>query len=213
MLKRASLLAAAMLALSTAAYAACEGQAGNVVFEDTFADDMGGWTIDQDTTFANDELKLRLQDPNTSWVYWNNTFNATEGDFCVEAVLPSSPAADNVAYVGLAFLVADVDNYFLLQVGSDNSVTLWRKAAASWSKVGDYPADNLKLSSGAPLTLRAVVKGGLITPSVNGVDLRGIRAQVPTGALKFGVYIQLDKAVPPPGFDFVIKEYRVTTGA
>jgi hypothetical protein len=212
MLKRVSLFTAALFAVSTA-YAACEGQAGAVVFEDSFADDMGGWTIDKDTTFANDELKLRLEDPNTSWVYWNNTFNATEGDFCVEAIQPSAPAGDNVAYVGLVFLVADVDNYFLLQLGADNSVTLWRRAAASWSKIGDYPADDLKLSPGSPVTLRAVVKSGLISPSVNGVELRGIRAQVPTGPLKFGVYVQLDKTIPPPGFEFVFKEYRVTTGA
>jgi hypothetical protein len=33
------------LGLVSLAHAACDGQAGNTVFEDNFADDSGGWDI------------------------------------------------------------------------------------------------------------------------------------------------------------------------
>jgi hypothetical protein len=211
MLKRALFLAFVLVTSSTA-YGACEGQPGEVIFEDAFADDTGGWSFDPDATVANDELSLHLEDPNTSWVFWNNTFNATEGDFCAEVVQPTSPANDNLAAVGLSFLITDADNYFLLQLSSDSTVTMWRKAGGQWSQIGDYPSDGMNLTPGQPATLRAVIGGGVIKPSVNGVELRGVRAQMPEGPQKFGVYAQVDQALPSPGIDFVFKGYKVTSG-
>lgn len=208
MLKSALFGAVTLLATSTA-YAVCEGQSGDVIFADSFSEDSGGWAIDPDASFANDELTLHLENPNISWVFWNNTFNATEGDFCVELVQPVSPAEDNTAAVGLTFLIGDADNYFLLQLSSDNVVGLWRKAAGNWAQIGEYPTDGMNLSPGRPATLRAVVDSGVVKPFVNGVELPRVRAQLPAGPQKFGVYAQLDKALPPPGFDFVFTEYEV----
>jgi hypothetical protein len=62
------------------------------------------------------------------------------------------------------------------------------------------------------VTLRAVVKGSLISVSLNGVDLQKVRVQVPTTPLQFGVYVQTDNNVPKPGVGFEFSKYRVTAG-
>jgi hypothetical protein len=212
MLKLSFAFAAAFIAAANVAHAACDNQAGDVIFEDTFSDDSGGWPFDKDTKVANDELTVHLEDPTTWWAFWNTTFNATDGDYCLEAVLPPSLSETNIAAMGLAFLGTDSDNFFLLQVGSNNAVTLWRKAGGKWKMIGEYPSDGMNLKQGDPTTLRVVVKEGRITPSVNGVDLRTVRAQVPEGLLQFGIYFQVAEDAPKPGADFIIKDYKVTAG-
>src|SRR5690349_16153142 len=93
-----SIPAAALLflaAMQTSAYAAeCEGQKGSVIFEDDFTDDTGGWADDPRViaNFGNSGFTLHIQEPWTNWYFSNLTFTATEGDFCVEAVMPK-PAA------------------------------------------------------------------------------------------------------------------------
>jgi hypothetical protein len=60
--------------------------------------------------------------------------------------------------------------------------------------------------------LRVVVKANLITASVDGVELKKLRLQMPTGNLKFGVFVQTDKLAPAPGVTFQFKRYKVTAG-
>jgi hypothetical protein len=212
MLRLASLLIISLPLITADAYAACEGQPGEVIFEDSFEDDLGGWSVSDDAKFANGELTLHNQDPNFSWLYWNNTFNVTDGDYCAEVVQPTSAAGDNVGALGLLFLGEGDNNTFLLQVGSDNLATMWKKAGTAWAQLGSYSTPDLKLSPGSAVTLRVIVKERLIKPFINGVEVRGTRAQVPTGPLKFGIYAQNLQPVPAPGSDFVIKEIRITSG-
>lgn len=209
---RAFQAAAAFIVLSTAAYADCASlQKGNEIFADSFTDNTGGWATDPDATIGKG-LNLQLYAPNASWVYLNNTFNATEGDYCAEGTLPTSPAANNHAYIGLVFLAKDYNNLFDLQVDSTGGIYFYRRVSGNWTQIGNLSRPSLAPKPGDVVTLRAVVKGSLVTVSVNGVDLQKVRVQVPSGPLEFGVQVQTDNTMPKPGVTFQYSKYRVTAG-
>jgi hypothetical protein len=213
-IKRVLLGALAFFVLSGAAYAAdCKSQQkGNEVFADTFADDTGGWAGGEGSAFGKPALTLTLYTPYVNWLFVNNTFNASDGDYCTEAVLPKPPSADNLAYVGIVALYKDADNLLLLQIDNKADINLYRKVAGTWSTIGTYPAPTPPPAVGSVVTLRMTVKGTLVTPYVDGTALKKIRVQLPTGPLKFGVYVQLGNQVPKPGVDFQFNNYRVTSG-
>jgi hypothetical protein len=202
--------------MQTSAYAAnCEGQNGKVIFEDDFTDDSGGWAIDHtanwDFSFGKSGLTLHMQNPATGVVFSNNTFAVTEGDFCVEAVLPKAVEADNG--VGLVFFLGnDIKNFFMLSINSGDRIILWRYEAGNWVILGDLSDPKIKPEPGSVVALRVVVKANLITASVNGVELKKLRVQTPEVKLKFGVYISTDKPVPAPGMTFQFKKYKVAAG-
>jgi hypothetical protein len=82
MFRKISIAVVALAALSTASYGAgCQGQKGSVIFEDTFSDDTGGWAqpIDGVVPEYGPEPKVHLKAPNSGYVWYNNTFNASEG--------------------------------------------------------------------------------------------------------------------------------------
>ena len=60
--------------------------------------------------------------------------------------------------------------------------------------------------------MRAIVKANTITASVNGVELKKLRAQLPEGNLKFGLYVQTGMPIPAPGVTFQFKRYSVMSG-
>jgi hypothetical protein len=199
--------------MHNSAYAAnCEGQKGKVIFEDDFTDESGGWAADRGASFGKSGLTLHIQDPTNFWSFWNNTFAATEGDFCVEAVLPAAITADNGTRTGLSFLLNDVNSFYLLMIGSDDAIQLFRREGGNWVKLGDLSDTKIKPEPGSVVALRVVVKANLITASVNGVELKKLRLQMPAGNLKFGVYVEYDKPVPTPGVTFQFKRYKVTAG-
>jgi len=205
---------AVFLVLSTAAYADCASlQKGKEIFAATFADTTGGWPSDPDASVGTTGLTLKLYTPNSSWVYLNNAFNATDGDYCVEGIVPASPAANNLAYIGLAFLAKDAKTFDVFQVDSSGSIQLYRKVSGNWALInGSLARPSLVLKPGSAVTLRAVVKGSLVTVSANGVDLLKTRLQVPDGPLQFGVYVQTDNNVAKPGVGFQFSKFRVTEG-
>jgi len=186
-------------ALSTASYGAgCQGQKGSVIFEDTFSDDTGGWAqpIDGVVPEYGPEPKVHLKAPNSGYVWYNNTFNASEGDYCIEFVWPKPLAPDKKAYVALAFWASDYANLYLVQVDSGGGINLWRKSGGTWATIGDLSNPKVKPVPGSLVTLRVVAKGNLIVPILDGVELKKTRAQMPAGDLKFGLFIQDDTAVP-----------------
>lgn len=207
--------AVACFALSGVAHAAtdCKSlQKGNEIFADTFADDTGGWAGGDGSSFGKPALTLTIYAPYFNWSFVNNTFNATDGDYCTEAVLPAAVAANNQAYIGLIALYKDSDNLLLLQINSKDDIDLYRKVSGTWLSVASLNNPNVKPAPGSVVTLRMTVKGTLINASINGVELKKVRVQVPTGPLKFGVYIQTDAQVPKPGVNFQFNKYRVTSG-
>jgi hypothetical protein len=63
---------------------ACDGLTGNVIFEDKFTDDSGGWTFADDFVLKapGAMLKVAAGDSGRSNSELNQTFNAAQGDFC-----------------------------------------------------------------------------------------------------------------------------------
>jgi hypothetical protein len=209
-MKHFPILLLAVVSLSPQAFAAgCADKPGQVIFEDNFADNTGGWATDPDATFGAG-LKMHFGSQDTYWTYWNKTFNATTGDFCMEAIAPQPAGQGNTAVIGLAFLLSDADNMYVLQWGSDNTLSLWRDSQKHWSEVADYSKSAGALQPGAPIVIDVNVNQNLIVSSFNGTEVGKIRAQIPQASLQFGIYMQVDKAVPDPGYDFNIKDYRVT---
>ena len=77
------LVVALQVAASASAWA-CDGQVGNVIFEDTFADDSGGWDLAPPVvTVKPPALLLALDSKHTSYATQDLTFHATDGDYCM----------------------------------------------------------------------------------------------------------------------------------
>ncbi len=205
-------LAAIMALGSGPAFAACNVVPGDTIFEDTFADDSGGWAVAGDAmNVVNGEMQFSLSGENTNWILFNNTFDASEGEFCAVFTQPRMVASDNIGAVGLLALKVDDQNYYLLQLGGDNRVTLWRLMANAWSLIGEYGRPDLLLGPGKEVMLRLSIRNGEITSYVNETRVGRVRIQMPAAPNAFGLYFQVDKAVPVAE-QFVVKEYKVTTG-
>jgi len=195
----------------TSAYA-CDGQPGKVIFEDKFADDSGGW----DFTPPDDAVKppvfvFALSDKYTNMSSQNLTFHATDGDFCVEAALPKAVAADDIPYVGIEFWATDYANYMLLQLSAKGDLALYSKVASKWQQIFSVQnAPGFKADPGASNALRVNTVGGKITAYLNGKLVKAVRAQVPSGDLKFGVYAQWDKKAAHPPIN--VTSFKVTSG-
>jgi hypothetical protein len=188
--------------------ATCDGQKGKVIYEDTFADDSGGWTVDTDLKVGGGTYAVHLDPKYTTWTDLNSTFDASEADYCVEAVMPKSVAPDNAVSIGLVFWATDYDNKYVMQMDSTPQAALWRTTNGKWTQIGDLTNPTLKPEVGSVMAIRVVAANNLIAPSVNGVELKKIRAKMPSGTLKFGLYVQTDK--DNPGLDLTVKRVKVT---
>jgi hypothetical protein len=186
--------------------ACSDAQKGNVIFEDTFADDSGGWDRSSYTTVESPAFVIKLDKTAQSVVSENLTFDVKEGDFCVDVALPPSPHENGVAG-GLTFWGSDYANYYVFIISPNSLASLWRKANGIWSQIvsGTAPIKPTETNS-----IRAVAKGNLITLFVNDQEFKKVRAQN-TGGLRFGMYTAADKPLTDP-IEFKFQNYKVTTG-
>ena len=76
------------LALCLPSASACDGQTGKVIFEDKFTDNSGGWTFGEDSGLVlkapGATVTLPASDRGYAKASLNQTFTATQGDFCAE---------------------------------------------------------------------------------------------------------------------------------
>jgi hypothetical protein len=213
MLRKLAIGAALQLILASAAYAACDGQAGNTIFEDNFQDDSGGWD--------NGNALWKVQSPNfvatlpaqnTQNLTLNQTFNATDGDYCVDVKLPS-PSPDNVVAGGLVVLAGDYKNYFLGLVRNNGSWGVYRQSAGQWATIAEgQDAQTIKTDTNTTNSLRITVKDGKITYFVNGKQMKVVRAQIANTPLRFGLYTDLSKDHKDE-IDIQFANYKVTSGS
>jgi hypothetical protein len=206
------LAAIALSALMCASALACEGQVGKVIYEDTFADDSGGWDLSPPiATIKPPNFVIALDAK--SWAISSQvlTFHAKEADYCLEGTVPKAPAPDNNASLGLEFWATDYKNFWLSELGSNGTVSLWMDVNGSWTNIATVPnAPGFKPD--ASNALRVTTLGGKIVISLNGQPVKTVRAQVPeSDQLRFGLYGQLDKPADgaPP---ILVTSYKVTSG-
>jgi hypothetical protein len=207
-------LAALLQAGMAAGAMACEGQSGNVIFEDTFPDDSGGWELFQDRDSVvppNFLITLPEDDEGIGHSSLNLTFEATEADFCTEFVWPQDPLPqDSYLGAGLMFWAADYDNHYLLQAHSTGKVGLYRKSNGKWNTIFEVADSGVVKPAPEVNTVRALAKGGKITAFVNGQQIKAIRAPMPQNAPRFGLYAESGKLEKPVAIHF--SSYLVTEG-
>jgi hypothetical protein len=192
---------------------ACDGQVGKVIYEDTFADDSGGWDMTAGvTTIKPPNFVITLDSKSTGVGSEVLTFHATEGDICSEFVLPKSIAADNKFGFGIIFWAADYNSYWLAMLSSDGSIGLYSRANNTWQTVVTVPnAPGFKADADAINALRVTTIGGKISMYLNGQLVKAIRAEIPDGVLKFGMHAQIDKGADTIA-PVLVKSFKVTSG-
>jgi hypothetical protein len=207
------LLAAAVVQLAILPAAmACEGQPGAVIFTDNFADDSGGWDFGTSgIKVVPPVMQLVPNAQNLGLSSQNLTFNATDGDYCADFTAPAQVGDNKVGY-GIEFWATDYSNMMLFLVQSNKTASLYKRVAGTWGVVVDSaPAATLNVGADAANTLRVQSLAGKLTLSVNGAVVKVIRAQVPAGQLRFGVFGEFDSAPATPQ-TIAVTDFSLTAG-
>jgi hypothetical protein len=189
--------ALAVLCLLNVAAMACAGQTGKVIFDDSFADDSGGWQLGApDTEIKDGSLWLHpnprgMNEKGRSIHATVRTFSATDGDYCMEFVVPKPVAADNDVMTGLVFWQVSSSEEYVWAIYTDGGAQLNRLVANKWSRV--FVENTARLEPGAPASLRVIAKDGKLTLFVGDRQIKVVRAQTPGGVLTFGVLAEVEK--------------------
>jgi hypothetical protein len=215
MLRTLGIIGALQLLTWTSAFACAQQQVGAVIFQDSFADDSGGWNqappnaIIQPPNFV---FALDAKDGGQNVL--NLTFNTTDGDFCMDFVLPAAIAANNQMYAGIDFwATSDYNNMIQINVLSNGSVDFAREAGGNWTTIMTVPnAPGFNAAANAVNTLRVTALNGTITVYLNGSQVKTMRAQEPANANSFfGMNGEDDTAVANAP-KILIKSFSVTAG-
>ena len=126
-----SLLFIAILLMSSAApawrAAACEGQ--NVIFEDQFHDDAGGWSIKDNMEVKDGAFTFKLP-PDDMSSNLNVTFTVKDADICTDTVWPEGDQP--VLGAGLLFWGEDNRTYFQFGILNNGKFWIARKQDGKW---------------------------------------------------------------------------------
>jgi hypothetical protein len=177
--------AAALLIAAAFAWpaSACEGT--EIVFEDKFADDAGGWAINQDVEIKDGSFTFKLP-PDAMQSDLNVTYTVNDADICSETVWPDG--GSTILGAGLLFWGEDNRNY--LQFGILNNGKFWiaRRQDGKWyTIVENVDSSAIKVKPGESNTLRVKASGGDATFFINGEKVRDLRGQAPKGGWRFGL--------------------------
>lgn len=162
---------------------ACEGT--QVVFEDKFTDDAGGWAINQDVEVKDGSFTFRLP-PDAMQSDLNVTYTVDDADICSETVWPDG--GSTILGAGLLFWGEDNRNY--LQFGVLNNGKFWiaRRQDGKWyTIVENVNSSAIKVKPGKSNILRVKTSGGVATFFINGTKVRDLRGQAPKGGWRFGL--------------------------
>jgi hypothetical protein len=178
-------VAAALLVAAAFAWpaSACEGT--EIVFEDKFADDSGGWAINRDVEVKDGSFTFKLP-PDAMQSDLNVTYTVNDADICSEAVWPD--VGSTILGAGLLFWGEDNRNY--LQFGVLNNGKFWiaRRQDGKWyTIVENVDSSAIKVKPGESNMLRVKASGGVATFFINGTKVRDLRGQAPKGGWRFGL--------------------------
>jgi len=185
MLRLLSFLAPAFLLLTGPSWAsACEGQ--QVVFEDKFQDDAGGWSIRDSVEVKDGSFVLKLG-PDDMQSNLNVTFTVTDADICSEAVWPDGEQP--MLGAGLLFWGEDNRTYFQFGILNNGSFWIARKQDGKWLGTIAANVDSTAINQGpgATNTLRVKTEGNTVTFFINGTKVRDLRGQAPKSDWRFGL--------------------------
>jgi hypothetical protein len=98
----------------------------------------------------------------------------------------------------------------LAQLASDGTVSLWTEVNGNWNSVFKVPnAPSFK--AGGSNAFRVTTLGGKIVVSLNGQPVKTVRAQVPEGDFRFGIFGQVDK-LTENATPITVTSFKVTSG-
>ena len=204
------LLAASALVLLGQAAHACEGQTGNVIFEDKFTDDSGGWGFGDNLVLKEQGAEATIAPGDAGRTFLQGTFNARLADYCLEVSFSPDAAAQNVSS-DLVFLANNYDTLWDFAIYADGRANLSRKINGKWNTVFETKTQGTVKSGPTDVnSVRVVVKEGMITTIVNGKTVKALRAQVPSGDMLFGFATFRDKASNKASPPMSIHSYEVT---
>jgi hypothetical protein len=178
-------LAAAMLCLAGLARAASACEGTEIIFEDKFADDAGGWAINRDVEVKDGSFVFKLP-PDAMQSDLNVTYTVTDADICSETVWPNSESS--ILGAGLLFWGEDNRNY--LQFGILNNGKFWiaRRIDGKWHTiVENVDSSAIKVKPGDSNTLRVKTSGDAATFFINSTKVRDLRGQAPKNGWRFGL--------------------------
>ena len=162
---------------------ACEGT--DIVFEDKFSDDAGGWAINKDVEVKDGSFTFKLP-PDAMQSDLNITYSVNDADICAEGVWPES--GSSILGAGLLFWGEDNKNY--LQFGVLNNGKFWiaRRIEGKWHTIVENVASSaIKVKPGETNVLRVKASGDSATFLINGEKVRDLRGQAPRGGWRFGL--------------------------
>ena len=183
-----SLVFLAILLMSSAApawrAAACEGQ--NVIFEDQFHDDAGGWSIKDNMEVKDGAFTFKLP-PDDMSSNLNVTFTVKDADICTDTVWPEGDQP--VLGAGLLFWGEDNRTYFQFGILNNGKFWIARKQDGKWlgTIAANVDSTAIKTLPGATNTLRVKTNGNSVTFYINGTKVRDLRGQAPKTGWRFGL--------------------------
>ena len=187
---RKSLLSAGLAVVFAAgpawqtAAAACEGE--EIIFEDKFADDAGGWPLRDSVEVKDGSFVFKLP-PDDMQSNLNVTFTVKDADICSEVVWPD--ADQTMLGAGLLFWGEDNRTYFQFGILNNGKFWIARKQDGKWLGIiaanVDSPAINQ--GPGSSNTLRVKTNGNNVSFFINGTKVRDLRGQAPKGNWRFGL--------------------------
>jgi hypothetical protein len=162
---------------------ACEGT--DIVFEDKFSDDAGGWAINKDVEVKDGAFTFKLP-PDAMQSDLNVTYSVNDADICAEGAWPDD--GSSILGAGLLFWGEDNKNY--LQFGVLNNGKFWiaRRIEGKWHTIVENVASSaIKVKPGETNILRVKASGDSATFFINGEKVRDLRGQAPKGGWRFGL--------------------------
>lgn len=197
------------LALAPPAFA-CEGQIGEVVFEDDFTDDRGGWWHGSGLSEIRSPggFYITLTPERFHLSSQNQMFSGLDGDYCLAFDLPARSATN--VLIGLQFWIDDPgESFFIASAACNGTTDAFKSAGGQWTEIfvnRDAPG----LRPGARNEIRVLAKAGRLTFFVNGIQQKVARAPFPNRPLPFAIFAQLYEATAP--VEIAIARFRLTTG-
>jgi hypothetical protein len=203
-------LAGAMIGLLASAAQACEGQKGKVLYEDTFADDSGGWPSDRGLALKASGAEISAFQPGKHGTVLNGTFFFNQADYCAEVVFPPNDPNATQYEASVAFLSnADVTEHYEVSLSNTGEITLRRGSGTKRVLIWSVDQKSIaNLTAGASNAIEAIVKGSTISVLLKGKLVKTTRAQIPSGDFSFG-FGELVERDAPFGV-LTIKSIKVT---
>lgn len=208
---RRTMSAAIFLTVSTAAMA-CPGQTGKVIFSDDFSDDSGGWDTNANASYIKGAYQIKADPKTDSDSIYNLTFNAVEGDYCIEVMFPSDPPdAGNADDFGILFLSRGFDSHYAFSINTDGEA--WGNRSAKGNRSQPFPpfkVPAIKTAPGSVNSIRVVVKEQRMTFFVNAEQVKTLRAQLDENANTFGFWAGANNGAPAKERLYLVKSFTVT---